>query len=52
MQLAMQDLPLLPLYWEVETMSVRRGVTGPGSRTGRHILYPLATWNIHEWDKE
>jgi peptide/nickel transport system substrate-binding protein len=50
MQTALQDLPLLPLYWEVETMTIRKGVTGPRSRTGRHILYPLATWNVQEWD--
>jgi peptide/nickel transport system substrate-binding protein len=51
MQIAMQDLPLLPMYWDVETLTMRRGVTGPLARTGRHVNYPLSTWNIADWDK-
>ena len=51
MQIALVDLPLLPMYWDVETMTIRKGVVGPGGRSGRHVLYPLATWNIHEWDR-
>jgi peptide/nickel transport system substrate-binding protein len=51
MELALQDLPILPMYWDVETMTIRKGVTGPQGRTGRHVQYPLATWNVHEWDR-
>ena len=51
LELALYDLPLLPLYWDAESMTIRKGITGPTGRTGRHVLYPLATWNIAAWDR-
>jgi peptide/nickel transport system substrate-binding protein len=51
MQTVMHELPILPLHWDVETLTVRKGVTGPAGRTGRHVNYPLTTWNIAEWDR-
>jgi peptide/nickel transport system substrate-binding protein len=51
MQVVMQELPIMPLYWNVETMTIRKGVTGPAGRTGRNVTYPLATWNIDTWDR-
>jgi peptide/nickel transport system substrate-binding protein len=52
MQIAMADLPILPMYWDVETMTIRKGIVGPMARTGRHVNYPLSTWNIAEWDRQ
>lgn len=37
------------MYWDVETMTIRKGINGPQGRTGRHVQYPLATWNVSEW---
>ncbi len=51
MQIALGDLPILPMYWDVETLTTRKGITGPAARTGRHVNYPLSTWNIAEWDR-
>lgn len=51
MEVIFQDLPILPMYWNVETLTLRKGITGPGPRTGRHVNYPLTTWNVHEWDR-
>jgi peptide/nickel transport system substrate-binding protein len=51
MQVVMTDLPILPLYWDVETLTIRKGVVGPVARTGRHVNYPLSTWNIADWDR-
>ena len=51
MQVVMRDLPILPVYWNVETLTMRQGVTGPKPRTGRHVNYPLSTWNVADWDR-
>ncbi|MPZ13827.1 MAG: hypothetical protein GEU73_05285 [Chloroflexi bacterium] len=51
MQIALQDLPILPLYWDIETITAANGITGPQPRTGRHVNQPLATWNIYAWDR-
>jgi len=50
MQIALHELPIMPMYWDVETLTIRKGVVGPLARTGRHTNYPLSTWNIAEWD--
>jgi ABC-type transport system substrate-binding protein len=50
MQIALNELPIMPMYWDVETLTMRKGVVGPLPRTGRHTNYPLSTWNISEWD--
>lgn len=51
MQIVLQEMPIGPLYWDVEMMTIRRGISGPAGRTGRHVNYPLATWNVAEWDR-
>jgi ABC-type transport system substrate-binding protein len=50
MEAILQELPILPMYWNIETITIRKGVTGPGARTGRYNQYPLTTWNVYEWD--
>lgn len=50
MERVLQDLQLLPLYWNVETLTTRKGVTGVEGRSGRYNQYPLATWNVYAWD--
>jgi peptide/nickel transport system substrate-binding protein len=50
MERVLRDLQLMPLYWNVETLTIRKGVTGPEGRTGRYNQYPLATWNVYAWD--
>jgi ABC-type transport system substrate-binding protein len=50
----LEDLPLLPLNWEVNQVPVRKGVTAyeddfvGGSEAGR--IYGTFTRNAHEWD--
>ncbi len=46
-----QDLPLLPLYYEMEAVAVGWGLTGVMPITGISDQgSPKSTWNIHEWD--
>ncbi|MBM2811206.1 MAG: peptide transporter, partial [Chloroflexi bacterium] len=51
MQIVLQELPMAPLYWDVEMITLRKGVSGPTSRTGRSVNYPLTTWNVADWDR-
>jgi peptide/nickel transport system substrate-binding protein len=51
LEIALYELPMLPLYWDIETLTARKGITGLAGRTGRHVLFPLATWNIAQWDR-
>jgi len=48
-QLVLHELPILPMYLDAETMAIRKGITGPQGRTGRHVQYSLATWNVNDW---
>lgn len=51
MQIVLQELPMAPLYCDVEMITLRKGVSGPNSRTGRSVNYPLTTWNVADWDR-
>jgi peptide/nickel transport system substrate-binding protein len=45
-----EDLPHLPLYFDVEITTIRRGITGAAPRQGSGGLNGM-TWNAHEWDR-
>ena len=45
-----RDLPYLPLYYRLEWLAIRKGLTGvtPRAETGGQNMN---TWNMHAWDK-
>jgi peptide/nickel transport system substrate-binding protein len=45
-----RDLPYLPLYYRLEWLAIRKGLTGvtPRAETGGQNMN---TWNMHQWDK-
>ena len=45
-----RDLPYLPLYYRLEWLAIRKGVTGitPRIESGGQNMN---TWNMHLWDK-
>jgi peptide/nickel transport system substrate-binding protein len=46
-----QDVPLLPLYYEIQSVPVGGGLTGVQSIIGiAHTGHVMHTWNVHEWD--
>lgn len=45
------ELPVLPLYYELETIPVGGGLVGPRAATGiAHTGNLMYTWNVHEWE--
>ena len=45
-----RDLPYLPLYYRLEWLAIRKGLTGitPRIESGGQNMN---TWNMHQWDK-
>jgi peptide/nickel transport system substrate-binding protein len=45
-----RDLPYLPLYYRLEWLAIRKGLTGvtPRAETGGQNMN---TWNMHRWEK-
>jgi hypothetical protein len=45
-----RDLPYLPLYYRLEWLAIRKGLTGvtPRIESGGQNMN---TWNMHRWDK-
>jgi peptide/nickel transport system substrate-binding protein len=52
LETVLRDLPILPLSWDVDELVVRRGVRNVQGRSGMNVLFPLDTWNVHEWDRD
>jgi ABC-type transport system substrate-binding protein len=45
------DLPVLPLYYEIQMVPVAQGLTGVQPIRGiAHTGHVMHTWNVHEWD--
>jgi peptide/nickel transport system substrate-binding protein len=45
-----EDLPHLPLYFNLEITTVKKGILGAAPRLGSGGSNAM-TWNIHEWDR-
>jgi peptide/nickel transport system substrate-binding protein len=52
LDLVLRELPIMPMSWDVDELTVRKGVRGVGPRSGVNVTFPLNTWNVHEWDLE
>jgi peptide/nickel transport system substrate-binding protein len=46
LQLLIGDVALMPLIWEVESVAMLRGISGPASNGG------VSTWNMYQWDRQ
>jgi peptide/nickel transport system substrate-binding protein len=45
------ELPVLPIYYEVQVVPTAAGLTGVQGLKGiAHTGHVMHTWNVHEWD--
>ena len=46
-QLLVQEMPVIPMYYNPNAVVIKKGVEGPGDAAA---LAAAITWNIHTWD--
>jgi peptide/nickel transport system substrate-binding protein len=42
-----EEIPLIPIYYNIQAVTVRKGVTGPGKASP---MQAASAWNIHTWE--